>query len=98
MLGRSLPSSSTDAFVPEIEEIRFFRVFIDRSLTYGPHLDAVAARGRQRLGFFLFLFYARQRSGLRSNTKIRNAAVHYRLHAVGAEKRHGVTDTYRALP
>ena len=41
--------------------------------------------------------YARQSSGLQSNTKARNAAVHSRLHAVGAEKRHGVTKTYRAL-
>ena len=31
--------------------MRFLGVLIDRSLTHGPHLDAVAARRRQRLGF-----------------------------------------------
>ena len=31
--------------------MRFFGVLIDRSLKRGPHLDAVAARRRQRLGF-----------------------------------------------
>ena len=46
-------------------------------------------------------------SGLQSNTKARSAAVHYKqllavgpekLHTVGTEKKHGVTETYKALP
>ena len=37
--------------VPEVDELRLLGVQIDARLTYGPHLDAVAARGRQRLGF-----------------------------------------------
>jgi len=48
----SLPPLVLDGrVVPEVEEMRLLGVLIDRSLTYGPHLDAVAARGRQRLGF-----------------------------------------------
>ena len=37
--------------VPEVEVMRLLGVLIDRSLTYGDQLDAMAAKGRQRLGF-----------------------------------------------
>ena len=51
--------------------------------------------------------YARQSLGLRSNTKARSAAVHYKqlfavgpekLHTVGTKQKHGDTETYKALP
>ena len=59
--------------------------------------------------FLLFFFVCTQgkRSGLQGNTKARSAAVHYKqllavgpekLHTVGTEKKHGVTETYKALP
>ena len=41
--------------------------------------------------------YARQRLGLRSNTKARNAAVHYRLHAVGNKSKEEQIRRYRKL-
>ena len=59
--------------------------------------------------YFFFFFFCTQgkSSGLHSNTKASSAAVHFKkLHAVGpeklqtegTEKRHGVTETYKALP
>ena len=66
-----------------------------------PH-GAVCLSLSQYFSFFIFFFsfflYAKQSLGLRSNTKARNVAVHYRLFAAGTEKRRGVTENYKALP
>ena len=37
--------------VPEVTEMRLLGVHFDTRLTFGAHLDKVAARARQRLGF-----------------------------------------------
>ena len=75
-----------------LQELTEVRVSRDRAKRHGHPLP------------WHFVFYTQGKSSeLQSNTKTRSAAVHYKqLLAVGptlrTEKRHGDTETYKALP